>query len=161
MAELRFNDVSSFGTANPITWVSAPPLPTIAAPDFSKITVEPGTTKAEIIYVTAYTVGASTATVTRNAEATQGGQNSAAAHTSVTWTETGHAFALGCANPSWGPTCGSGFAPAYAIFYDRAGGSDAANVVIGWMDLGGAQPGDGGPWALQIPAGGLWADTGS
>lgn len=101
MAELRLNDVSSFGTANPITltaggttatWTSAPPFPTIASPDFAKITVEPGTTKAEIIYVTAYTSGATTATVTRNAEATQGGQNSTAGHTSVPWTHSSTAF---------------------------------------------------------------------
>lgn len=94
MARLRFNDISSFGTTNPVTltnggttatFASAPAFPTIASPDYAVIVVEPDSANEEIVQITAYTSGATTATVVRNFEATSGGANGSPAHTSVVW----------------------------------------------------------------------------
>jgi hypothetical protein len=70
-----------------LTWNSDPKIPTLASGDIFKVTVEPNTSKAEIVYVVGpYTTGSTSASgCTRNAEPTQGGQNSSAEHTNVAW----------------------------------------------------------------------------
>lgn len=45
-------------------------VPTIVAPDFSSLTLEPGTANFEVVSLTAYTSGATTGTVTRGVEGT-------------------------------------------------------------------------------------------
>jgi hypothetical protein len=90
VARLRFNNLSSFGTTNPITlssgstatatWSSTPGFPTIAAPDFAVIVVEPDTANEEILYLTAFTSGATTGTVLRAQEGTTG-----ITHTATAW----------------------------------------------------------------------------
>lgn len=95
MSRLRFNNQADpNGTVNPITlalntpscsWSVAPGFPTIAAPDIAVITVEPNSANEEIIAITAYTAGATSATVTRNFEATTGGANAQPAHTAKGW----------------------------------------------------------------------------
>jgi hypothetical protein len=94
MGRLRFNDVSSIGSTNPITlalngttaaWASAPRFPTITAPDYAIVVVEPDTAQEEIVQLTAYVLGATSGTVVRNFEPTQGGANAAPAHTATFW----------------------------------------------------------------------------
>lgn len=67
------------------TFSSDPGIPTIASPDLMRVTIAGGTAEEEIVDIIAHTSGATTATVIRNVEPTQNGQNSAAAHTSVDW----------------------------------------------------------------------------
>lgn len=93
MATLRANNVGdSDGTTNPITltsagaltatWPNSPAnMPAVVSPDILKITVEPNTPREEILYITAYTVGATSATVLRAQE----GLLPAAAHVNVAW----------------------------------------------------------------------------
>ena len=94
MARLRFDDQSGAAAGNAFTvgasssacsWVSAPSFPTIASPDYAVIVAEPNTPNEEIMYLTAYTNGATTGTVTRLAEVALGGAGTAIAHTSVAW----------------------------------------------------------------------------
>lgn len=92
MATLRANNVGdSDGTTNPITlssagaltatWPNSPAnMPQVTSPDILKITVEPNTTREELIYVTAFTIGATSATVVRAQEGLP-----AAAHVGVAW----------------------------------------------------------------------------
>lgn len=68
------------GGDNTATFAAAPNLPTITAPDIAKIIVEPDTPNEEIIFVTAYTAAATTATVTRAQEGT-----TKIAHTGTAW----------------------------------------------------------------------------
>lgn len=89
---LKYNNVGDVtGSANPatlststtttITWPSAPSnLPTIASPDYVVLVLEPNTVNEEIVYLTAYTAGATSGTVTRAQEGTTG-----QIHTSVAW----------------------------------------------------------------------------
>jgi hypothetical protein len=95
VARLRLNGVLGSAAACNIsltnggttaTWSSAPPIPTVASGDTLAIVVEPDTAQEEIIYLPGpYAGGTTTATVQRNTEVTQGGQNSSAAHTNVAW----------------------------------------------------------------------------
>lgn len=89
MARLRFDNVSSFGAANPITipsgagtctWVSAPSFPTIVAPDYAVIVSEPDTANEQRRYLTAYTSGATSGTISAAQEGSTG-----AARTAVEW----------------------------------------------------------------------------
>lgn len=92
MARLRVNNLGdATGSSNPITlssgsatsasWTSAPTnMPVVAFPDYVALTVEPNTANEEIIYVTAYSASATTATVTRAQEGTSG-----ITHTSKAW----------------------------------------------------------------------------
>lgn len=92
MAVLKINNVGdTTGSVNPITlssigattatWPSAPAnMPTVASPDILKLVVEPGTPNEEILYVTAFTAGASSATVTRAQEG-----SAARAHSATPW----------------------------------------------------------------------------
>lgn len=82
MTRLRFDNISSFGSSNPITfangstatgsWASAPPFPTIASPDFAVVVVNADTAQEEIAYLTAYTSGATSGTFLRGQEGTTG-----------------------------------------------------------------------------------------
>jgi hypothetical protein len=93
MAILKVNNCGDpVGMANPITlssnvattatWPSAPSnMPNVASPDILKLSVEPSTPNEEIIYVTAYTSGATSATVTRAAE----GPGTARTHPGTAW----------------------------------------------------------------------------
>lgn len=104
---LRLNDVSSFGTANPITlassvatvatWSTAPAFATITAPNYYVISVEPDTANEEIVYLISYTSGSVAGIVTRFAESTAGGASVAITHTATAWTHgpTAIDFALG------------------------------------------------------------------
>ena len=65
---------------------SDPGIPTITSPDKIRITIAPGTAQEEILDISAHSSGSTTATVIRNVEATQNGQNSGAAHSGVDWT---------------------------------------------------------------------------
>lgn len=112
MAVLRVNNVGDVvGTTNPITlasagatsvtWSSAPVnMPAVSSPDILKIVVEPNKTTEEIIYVTAYTPGATSATVVRAQEG-----STALVHAATAWahapTAADYNFAfVGTAAPS-------------------------------------------------------------
>jgi hypothetical protein len=93
MATLRVNNLGDvLGTVNPMTlvnattqtatWPAAPAnMPAVNAPDILKLTLEPNTAREEIVYVTAYTPGATSASVDRAAE----GPGVAIAHNAVAW----------------------------------------------------------------------------
>lgn len=94
MGRLKFNNISSV-TSSPITFVDAnatigtfgplaPAFPTIAAPDYAVVEVEPNTSRYEITYLTAYTAGALTGTFARGQEQATGG-GPAVAHNVVQW----------------------------------------------------------------------------
>ena len=84
MAVLRVNNCGDpVGTANPMTlssnvvttatWPSAPAnMPNVVSPDILKIIAEPSTPFEEIMYVTAYTSGATSATILVAPEEAQG-----------------------------------------------------------------------------------------
>lgn len=90
MTRLRANNISGTASGNPITlssggtttasWPSAPVFPTIVAPDYYTIVVEPDTANEEIIYLTAFTAAATSGTVTRAQEGTAG-----VTHTATAW----------------------------------------------------------------------------
>ncbi len=95
MARLRFNDISSLGTANPITlgasagscsWTSAPSFPAaISWPDYAVLVVEPDTANEEIVWLTGWAPGATSGTVVRAAEPSAGGVSAPIAHAAVAW----------------------------------------------------------------------------
>ena len=92
MAVLRPNNVGDpVGNVNAITlttpttttaiWPAAPfNMPAVNSPDILKVICEPNTTREEITYVTAYTPGATSATVLRAQEGSVG-----TAHSAVNW----------------------------------------------------------------------------
>src|ERR1700761_8887336 len=98
MTRLQFNDISSQGGSNPISfsnsttttgnWSIAPAFPTLASPNYAVVVVDPDTTNCEICYLTAYTAGNTSGTFTRAAETATGGRaaGSGIAHSSVPWT---------------------------------------------------------------------------
>jgi hypothetical protein len=78
-----------------------------------------------------------------------------------TWASSGHVLTLTTTtNPTW-TTAAAAFAPAYAVWFDDVGTTDATNFPICYWDLGGAQPGTGGNWQLTINAAGIFTGTGS
>ena len=99
---LRYNNLASLGTspANAITfadgstttgsWVSDPGFPTIAAPNYAAVIVDPQGTE-EIVYLTAFTATNTSGTFVRAQEGTSG-----AAHSSKAWSHgpTAYDFAL-------------------------------------------------------------------
>jgi hypothetical protein len=102
------------------TFTSTPAFPTITAPDYAVIVVEPDTVHEEIIQVTAFTAAATTATVVRNFEATNGGANAAPAHTSSIWVH--------------GATSGDFGLAGLAIFGDGSDGTvtfDGSTTLLG------------------------------
>ena len=62
-------------------------LPEIVAPDYAKITLDPLSTagRPEVVYVTAHTDGATTATITRGEETVDGGSVARAHNAGVRW----------------------------------------------------------------------------
>jgi hypothetical protein len=90
MARLRLNNISSFGATNPITFAdgstvtgtfsSAPGFATIVSPDYYALTIEPDTANEEVVYLTAFTSGATTGTFTRAREGSTG-----VAHSATAW----------------------------------------------------------------------------
>lgn len=85
--------------------------------------------------------------------------SSGLALTSPTWASSGHVYTWTTStNPAW-TTAAAGFAPAYAIFFDDIGATDATNFPVCWWDFGGAQAGTGGNYTLTISASGLMTAT--
>ena len=79
--------------------------------------------------------------------------------TSPTWTESGHVWTFTTStNPVW-TTAAAGFNPAYAIFLDDTGATDATNFPMCWWDFGGAQLGTGGNYTLTISGTGILTAT--
>lgn len=74
------------------------------------------------------------------------------------WTQSGHVWTWTATSPTW-TTAASGFAPAYAIFFDDIGATDATNYPVCWWDFGGAQAGTGGNYTLTISGTGLITAT--
>lgn len=82
MTRLRTNNISGVESTNAITlsststtsvsWASSPAFATIVAPNYYVIVVQPDTANEEIIYLTAFTGGATSGTVTRAQEGTSG-----------------------------------------------------------------------------------------
>jgi hypothetical protein len=82
VGRLRYNDalgtlgapLTSGGTT--ITFTAAPPFATIVAPDYIPLVLDPPTTTPsasfEVVYLTAYTAGATTGTIARGQENTTG-----------------------------------------------------------------------------------------
>ena len=80
MARLRLNNISASQASNPLafanagattgTWTTAPPIPTVAAPDYVPIVIDPELANFEIVYLTAYTAGATSGTFIRGREGT-------------------------------------------------------------------------------------------
>ena len=74
MSRLRYNNQSgTLGAAltaagTMITFASAPNFATITSPDYIPIEIGGGTSAYELVYLTAYTAGATTGTITRAAE---------------------------------------------------------------------------------------------
>lgn len=80
--------------------------------------------------------------------------------TSVTWTVSGHVYALKGTIPAWTTTGGS-LAAAYAIFYDATPGTNATNPVLCFWDLGGTQTSSNGTFTLTQNAAGILTVTGA
>ena len=85
MARLRYNNQSGAlsadpGTSGTINFAVAPGFATIVAPDYIPITLDPGTGTFEIVWMTAFTSGATSGTVARGQEGTTG-----VAHPTGTW----------------------------------------------------------------------------
>lgn len=82
IGQLGAGGLSSGGPT--ITFASTPQLPTITAPDYMPLTIDPGTnvpnSSMEIVYVTAYSGSGLTATITRGEEGTSGVSHIAGAY---------------------------------------------------------------------------------
>lgn len=132
MTRLRFNNVLSPPSSTPpagsnpvtissagagtATWTSAPSFPTITAPDYTVLVVEPGTANLDIRYITAYTSGATSATVTGPQEGSTGSTHGGVG---VAWQH--------------GPTA-LDFGNGLAIFGDGSDGSptfDGTTTILG------------------------------
>lgn len=105
MARLRYNNQSgTLGAAltnsgTTITFAAAPNFATIAGSDTIPIELEPGSANFEIIYLSAYTAGATTGTITRAAE--DGALWPAVAHANgVNWVHAPAAADLTTATPN-------------------------------------------------------------
>lgn len=96
MSRLRLNGLGSAsngltaaagssGVAQTVSFASDPGFPTIAFPDYLPVVGAPGTSAEEIIWITAWTAGATSGTGIRNAEPTKSGQNNANAQSGVAW----------------------------------------------------------------------------
>jgi hypothetical protein len=78
--------------------------------------------------------------------------------TSLTWTLTGHVYALKATIPAWSTTGGS-LAAAYALFYDDTPATN--KPVLCYWDLGGTQTSSNGTFTLTQNASGILTLTGS
>lgn len=75
--------------------------------------------------------------------------------TSPTWTRSSNVWTFTTAtNPTW-TTAAAAFNPAYAVFFNDVGGTDATNFPVCYWDFGGAVVGNGGSWTLSIATGGI------
>jgi hypothetical protein len=146
-------DISSSGTAitfhQPLKYQGTTPVPTIADPDYLPLVINPDTAAMEIVWLTAYTAGATSGTVLRAQESTTG-----VAHTSgadiahgPTVTDIGggttipYRYGLGSSNSDGLPT----FGPF----------SDSLDASIDLPDVGGNY--DGGMAGLDPNL--SWDDT--
>lgn len=115
----------------------------------------------KVMLLSAYTVGTTqddaqyladvlaVATQTTGSGYTAGGQ----ALTGVTWTQTGHQFALDCDDPTWDP---SSISAAFALFYDSTPATDATRPLLCCWDFGGtAGPSVADAFTLPISTSGL------
>jgi len=139
---LRANNVGDFtGVTNPITlanpttqtatWSSVPAnMPAVANPWILKLSIEPNTPEEEIIYVTLYVPGTTTALVVRAAE----GPGLAIAHNAKAWAHAPTAMDFGDVYTS------NGVAPP----------PDTTDL---WVDTSGTLPGPQGPQGSQGPQG--------
>lgn len=75
-----------------------------------------------------------------------------------TWTRSGHIWTLTSATPVAWTSAAAGFAPTSLVFFISLG-TDATNLPICYIDLGGAQAGTGGSWTYTIPANGICQAT--
>ena len=131
-----------------------------------KITLPGDTIKC--LLLSAYTVGTTQDTaqyvadvLAAGTEATGTGYTAGGATlTSVTWTESGHVYALKGTIPAWDATGGS-LAAAFAVFYDATPGTNATNPVLCYWDLGGTQTATNGTFTLTQNASGILTVTGS
>jgi hypothetical protein len=90
VSRLRFNNISGTAAGNGLTftsattttgtWASAPAFPAIVFPDFAVVVVNPDQANEEIVYLTAYTPGATSGTFSRAQEGSTG-----AAHSGEAW----------------------------------------------------------------------------
>lgn len=138
MPVLRANNVGdNTGFTNPITladpvtetatWTSAPVnMPAVADPWILKISVEPNTPEEEIIYVTAYTPGDTSAPVIRAAE----GPGPAIAHIAKAWANAPTAMDFG-------------------DVYTSDGDEPPPDTTDLWIDTSGTDPGNQGPQGVQ------------
>lgn len=170
MTKLRLNDVGDpVGSVNPITlalttgsasWVSDPGLGTIASPDFALVIVAPNTPQMEIIKITSHVIGATTAICTRNFEATIGGQNSAAAHTSAPWVHgcTAADFGVGSTSICEVTVPVSSYHQAPQVLLQGTFVAPAADFTLtvqgSFLTQGGPYTGGSMFFAVGIPAGG-------
>lgn len=96
MSRIRVNNVGDpLGSVNPITitsatastcsWTSSPAFPSrpFAWPDYAPLTVEPGLTTEEVIWIVGWVPGATTAQILRNPPELNTG--TPATHTSKGW----------------------------------------------------------------------------
>ena len=124
------------------------------------------TDSLKVMLLSAYTVGTTQDTAQFLADVlavgteasgtgyTAGGQ----ALASVTWTESGHVYTLGCANPSW---ASSTITAAYAVFYDATPGTNATDPLLCYWDFGGNVSTTNGTFLLTVSGSGLLTITGS
>lgn len=140
MSTLRKNNIGdATGLVNPITltnggttcsWSSDPHLPIVAAPDILKIIVEPMSANAEVIYVLAYAGGgATTATsVTRLAEAVQGGAATAIAHSGKAWVSGPTASDIKLPTVAYMPWMERVYATVYGNSYSASWGNQQSAI---------------------------------
>jgi hypothetical protein len=117
------------------------------------------TTMTSVKAVTGFTelaTGVGGSNYTQNANSHLSGQAIAGS----SWTRSGHVWTWTATNPVW-TTAGSAFNPAYAVFFDDIGGTDATNFIVCWWDFGGAQLGTGGNYTLTIAGTGIVTATSS
>jgi hypothetical protein len=114
-------------------------------------TYTPGTIEDTAVYVTDFLA-------TGTEVSTSGTGYARKSLSSVTYTESGHVYTLTCANPAWSAAT---FSAESAFFYDSAGGSDGADLLICYWDFGGADSVTGATFTLTINGSGLLTVTGS
>jgi hypothetical protein len=92
----------------------------------------------------------------QNANSTSSGLSRGAG----TWTRSGHVMTLTSGTAIQWTTAGAGFAPTSLVFF-LSYGTDATNLPICFIDLGGSQPGTGGNWTYTLTANGICQGTAS
>lgn len=145
-------NTSTFAGSGTLNVATTAPATGPAFPATGSIEVATGTSNAIIAYT-----GITGTTFTGCTTSSGGGVLS----TGGAVTSADHVYTLTTAtNPAW-TTAGAAFNPAYAVFFDDIGATDATNFPICWWDFGGAQLGTGGTYTLTIAATGILTVTGS